>query len=181
ARRAARLERARRCRLARGSRGRTRARGRATGVGSGTGTRRGARSPAGPDATLRDRVPARPRGGPAAAARTRVAVPRRRRTARSRRAFPRPPYTAGSGRARPLSLLHRLHPRDATGVPRARGGGRRWQPARAQPILGRGAGALPARRCRPVDAASAAVTAHVAARVGADRTRTAARGRTPSG
>ena len=52
----------------------------------------------------------------------------------------------GPGRARPLPLLHRLHARDPAADARPRGGDRRGQPARAEPVLGRGRGALRARR-----------------------------------
>ena len=44
-----------------------------------------------------------------------------------------------SGQSRPLPLLHRLHAPARAALSRARGGNRRRQPARAEPVLGRSA------------------------------------------
>ncbi len=102
------------------------------------GPRRRARSDARAHAALRGRVRARPRGGIAAAALAHVAVPRRRPAARARRAA----RASRPGLARPLSLLHRVHARRPPAVPRARGGDRRGDAARAEPVLGGGRGGV---------------------------------------
>ena len=57
---------------------------------------------------------------------------------------------------------------------RARGGHRRGQPARAEPVLGRGRRALRSRRGPPVDAPPPALTADLGARGRTDRARAAA-------
>ena len=90
---------------------------------------------------------------------------------------PGPARAARPGRARPLPLLHRLHARDAPAHARPRGGDRRGQPARAEPVLGRGRRALRARGRAPLDAPAAALAAHLGARGRADRARAAARAR----
>ena len=84
--------------------------------------------------------------------------------------------------ARPLSLLHGVHAAVAAPVPRARGGDRRRRAARAEPVLGRGAGALRPgrrralrRRRRPLSALDWPLDAR------ADRARAAARARAARG
>ena len=98
--------------------------------------RRGRRSPPRAHAALRGDVRARAGGGEPAAARRRLAVPRRRRAARARRAR-RTARAARPGLARPLPLLHGVHARVAAALSRARGGRRRRQPARGEPVLAR--------------------------------------------
>ena len=102
---------------------------------------------------LRGRVPARARGGEPAAADAGLAVPRRRH-ARARRSRARALVKPDPGRARPLPLLHGVHARDAAALSRARGGERRRDAARAEPVLGRGRASLPARRGGTRDDAS---------------------------
>ena len=104
--------------------------------------RRRARPLAGPNTPLRGRLRARARGGQPAAPRARVALPRRRGARRARRPRALAAGAARSGRPRSLPLLHRLHAGDAAADARARGGERRGEPARAEPVLGGGAGAL---------------------------------------
>ena len=104
--------------------------------------RRRARPLAGPNTPLRGRLRARARGGQPAAPRARVAVPRRRGARRARRPRALAADAARSGRPRSLPLLHGLHAGDAAADARARGGERRGEPARAEPVLGGGAGAL---------------------------------------
>ena len=102
-----------------------------------------------------------------------LAVPRRRRAARARRER-REARAAGSGRERPLPLLHGVHARLAAALSRARGGRRRRQPARGEPVLARRGGALRRRRRAPLDAPTAALGADLAARGRTDRARAAA-------
>ena len=110
------------------------------------------------NAALRRRLRPRPRAGQPAAART-----RRRRSSTTtrggaRRAPARPAGAARSGEPRPLPLLHGVHAAARAPVSRARSGNRRGQPARAEPVLGRGAGGLRRRgrrrwtRRRPLSA-----------------------------
>ena len=88
-----------------------------------------------------------------------------------------PAHAARPGRARALPLLHRLHARDGAPDARPRGGHRRGQPARAEPVLGRGRGALRPRGGAPLDPPPAALPADLGARGCADRARAAARAR----
>ena len=134
----------------------------------------GARPRPRPHAPLRRRLPARPRGGDAAASRCGLAVPRRRRARRARPALGGAADAARPGRARALPLLHRLHAGGAAPDARPRGRDRRGQPARAEPVLGRGRRTLRRRRGAARHAEAAAVTADLGARVGADRARAAA-------
>ena len=160
--------------LARRGDRRPRAVGGAARAGGRTGARRGARPRPRPHATLRRRLRPRARAGQPAAPWRRVAVPGRRRPQRARRPCRGAPDAPRPGGARPLSLLHGLHPAAAAPLPRTRGGDRRGEPARGEPVLARGAGALRAGRRPPLDAAPAAVAAHLGLRAGTDRARAAA-------
>ena len=150
-----------------GARRRALARGRRRGARAGDGARaRRAGEPgrvavldllARPHAALRGRVRARPRGGQPAAARRRVAVPRRRRAPASSAArLARGPTRSSRDRYLFYTACTRATRRlDA----RPRGGDRRGQPARAEPVLGRGRGALPARGRRALRRAAAPLSA----------------------
>ena len=182
ARRAGRLAGARRRALGGRGAGSARARRGADRLGGRAWPSGGPRARARPHSPLRRRLPARPRGGHAAAARQRLSVPRRRRARRARPA--RSPVTARAprpGRARAVSLLHRLHARDPPADARPRGGDRRGQSARAEPVLGRGRCALRARGRAALDAPATALAAHLGARGCADRARAAACARTAGG
>ena len=181
-RRARRLACARRRAHGRGGAGGARARRGAARLGAASGA-------ASPSSTWRARARAASRPSSCSASRRgrcrAAATPRRSstttRAARSTGRRSARLVAARPGRARPLPLLHRLHAGDAPAHARARGGDRRGQPARAEPVLGRGRGALRPRGRAALDAAAAALAAHLAARGGADRARAAARARAARG
>ena len=100
---------------------------------------------------------------------------------RARPARAGPARAARPGRARALPLLHRLHAGDPPADARSRGRDRRGQPARAEPVLGRGRRALRSRGRAPLDAPAAALAAHLGARGRADRARAAAGARAARG
>ena len=135
------------------------------------------RSPAGPDAPVRHRLRPRARGGLAAAPRPQLAVPRRRRPERARCAARAP----RSREPRPVSLLHRLHPRHPPAVSRPAGGDRRRLAARGKPLLARRRGCLRPRGRGARNHAAAALAPHLADRGGTDRARAAAGARPPLG
>src|SRR5262249_383848 len=75
---------------------------------------------------------------------------------------------------RSLSLLHGVHARVAAALPRTRGGRRRRQPTRVEPVLARRPGALRPGRRTALDAPASAFGADLAARGRTDGARTAA-------
>src|SRR5207245_2374087 len=85
------------------------------------------RPPARAHPPRRDRLRARPGGGGVPAAHAELAVSRRRVAARARRAHPA--GQARPGLARPLPLLHRVHPAVAPALPRPGGWDRRLDQA----------------------------------------------------
>ena len=146
-----------------GRRGRGRPRGRA-------------RPAARAHAALRGRLRRRARRGPPAAPLAGLAVPRRGAEGRARALLAhRSPAAHRPGLARPLPLLHGLHAPDAAALPRPRGCERRRRAARAEPVLGRDARAVRARRDRALDAPPAARRADLAARGRTERARAPAR------
>ena len=109
--------------------------------------------------------------GLAAAPLAHLAVPRRRPPARSSARGSSGPTRS----ARDRYLFYTACTRAvAPALPRAGGGDRRRDAARAEPVLGRGRGGVRSRRRRARDDAAAALAAHVAARRGADGARAAA-------
>src|SRR5207237_7976734 len=114
----------------------------------------GARSPARSHAPLRGRLHPRTPGRPAAPSRPELPVPRRGAEGRARALLARAPPPNRSGLARPLPLLHRVYATDAPALPRPRGGDRRRRAPTAEPLLGRGAGTVPAGRGRALDDAA---------------------------
>ena len=115
-------------------------------------------------APLRRRLRARARGGQPAAARAGVAVPRRRARRGARRA--RRPAERPDPVSRDRYLFYTACTRAlGAALPRPRGGDRRRQPARAEPVLGGGRRRVfDAERRAPLDAPAAALGADVAAR-----------------
>ena len=79
--------------------------------------------------------------------------------------------------ARPLPLLHGVHPAVPPALPRPRGGDRRRSAAPAEPVLGGRPRRAPARRRHAVDAPPRALRAGLADRGRPDRARAAARAR----
>ena len=130
-----------------------------------------------PHPPLRGRRRRRARGGQPAAAGVRVALSRRRCPPGARRAHAGAARAAGRRRPRALPLLRGLHAAVPSPLPRPRGRHRRRGAPPGEPLLGGGARALRHRRSRALDAAPAALGAHLAARGGADRAGAAARPR----
>ena len=107
-----------------------------------------------------------------------IAVPRRRGPRRARGPHARPAHAARPGLARPLPLLHRVHPRDPTALPSS---GRR-RPTRGARASRARSGTRSRRSSTPDDVARwtrrrPLVAAHVAARRGAHRAGAPARAR----
>ena len=108
---------------------------------------------------------------------SRRAVPRRRGAPRARRAPRRAADAAGRGEPRPLPVRDGVLAAATAARARPPGGRRRGDAARAEPVLGGGAGAVrPGRRPSP-DRPPPALRVHLGARGRPDRARAPARAR----